>query len=178
MTYAKFVLLLIVATFVPLTPGTEDVRKGVVSCQHSNSEALFFVTRAVAVRYVVFVFACAKMEPARKGITERVVGRIMERVGERMKNRDLICERKCHRVCWCTCTFCQCCRDEPSSPLLRIKRSTAAHVDLPMTGLSPIRMSVCMLMHVSNEELGLNIKWLAEQSKDCVQGAFILTTIT
>ena len=84
-----------VATFVPLTPGTEDVRNGVVSCQHSSSEALFFVTRAVAVRYVVFVLAWATTEPARNGIEERMIGRMMERYRERKRNRDTICKRNC-----------------------------------------------------------------------------------
>lgn len=49
-----------VATCAPFTPGVEDLLNGSVSCQHSNVEALFFVTIAVAVKYVV-LSACAMM---------------------------------------------------------------------------------------------------------------------
>jgi hypothetical protein len=55
MVYPKFVLLLIVATWAPFTPGTEERLKGVASFQHWMMVWLSFVTRAGATRKVVLV---------------------------------------------------------------------------------------------------------------------------
>lgn len=90
--YAKLVLLLTVATCVPLTPGTEERLNGSVNCQHSKAELLFvFVTSAVAVKYVIFGFdwAVTKTANNKDKIIEECILNAAER-GDNMKSSKMI----------------------------------------------------------------------------------------